>query len=133
MRYVVIGGAGFIGSHLVDRLLAGGHAVEVVDDLATGSLANLAEARRSGGELKIHNLDAASEDLDSLFGLRQPDAVYHLALLPRRPDSVRDVGLAFERALTSLEAARRHAVARMVVALPAATARKKSIASSKWK
>ena len=39
---VVVGGAGFIGSHLVDRLLADGQAVDVVDDLSTGSLANLA-------------------------------------------------------------------------------------------
>ncbi len=48
MRTLVTGGAGFIGSTLVDRLLAEGHAVDVVDDLSTGSLANLAEARASG-------------------------------------------------------------------------------------
>ena len=54
MRYAVTGAAGFIGSHLVDRLLAEGHRVDVVDHLATGSLANLADARTSGtGELKI--------------------------------------------------------------------------------
>ena len=45
MRAMVTGGAGFIGSTLVDRLLAEGHEVDVVDDLSTGSLANLAEAR----------------------------------------------------------------------------------------
>ncbi len=45
MRAMVTGGAGFIGSNLVDRLLAEGHDVEVVDDLSTGSLANLADAR----------------------------------------------------------------------------------------
>ena len=45
MRALVTGGAGFIGSTLVDRLLAEGHAVDVVDDLSTGSLANLADAR----------------------------------------------------------------------------------------
>ena len=49
MRTMVTGGAGFIGSTLVDRLLAEGHAVDVVDDLSTGSLANLAEARASAG------------------------------------------------------------------------------------
>ena len=48
MRTLVTGGAGFIGSTLVDRLLAEGHAVDVVDDLSTGSLANLADARASG-------------------------------------------------------------------------------------
>ena len=42
---LVIGGAGFIGSHLVDRLVAEQLAVEVVDDLSSGSLANLTDAR----------------------------------------------------------------------------------------
>ena len=45
MRALVTGGAGFIGSNLVDRLLAEGHSVEVVDDLSSGKLANLADAR----------------------------------------------------------------------------------------
>ena len=45
VKALVTGGAGFIGSTLVDRLLAEGHAVDVVDDLSTGSLANLADAR----------------------------------------------------------------------------------------
>jgi nucleoside-diphosphate-sugar epimerase len=46
MRVLVTGGAGFIGSTLVDRLLVEGCDVDVVDDLSTGSLANLADARR---------------------------------------------------------------------------------------
>ena len=45
MQALVTGGAGFIGSNLVDRLLAEGHSVDVVDNLSTGSLANLADAR----------------------------------------------------------------------------------------
>ena len=45
MKALVTGGAGFIGSTLVDRLLAEGHAVDVIDDLSSGSLANLADAR----------------------------------------------------------------------------------------
>ncbi len=53
MRAMVTGGAGFIGSNLVDRLLAEGHEVEVVDDLSTGSLANLADARKFGRRLAI--------------------------------------------------------------------------------
>src|SRR5215203_1725752 len=83
MRVLVIGGAGFIGSHLVDRLLAEGQEVDVVDDLSTGSLANLAEARGAGGALKIHHLDARSADLDTLIGMRRPEVVYLLAVLPR--------------------------------------------------
>ena len=44
-RYLVTGGAGFIGSHVVDRLLADGHQVRVLDDLSTGKLDNLASVR----------------------------------------------------------------------------------------
>ena len=58
MHVMVTGGAGFIGSNLVDRLLAEGHSVEVVDDLSTGSLANLADARaQASGALTFHQLD----------------------------------------------------------------------------
>ena len=45
VRVLVTGGAGFIGSTLVDRLVVEGYDVDVVDDLSTGSLANLADAR----------------------------------------------------------------------------------------
>ncbi|MEX1263937.1 MAG: NAD-dependent epimerase/dehydratase family protein, partial [Actinomycetota bacterium] len=47
---LVTGGAGFIGSHLADRLLAEGHRVISVDDLTTGRIANLGEARGYGKE-----------------------------------------------------------------------------------
>jgi UDP-glucose 4-epimerase len=47
MQVLVTGGAGFIGSHLCDRLLAAGHAVTALDNLSTGSLSNLRQARRS--------------------------------------------------------------------------------------
>ncbi len=66
MRALVTGGAGFIGSNLVDRLLAEGYEVDVVDDLSTGSLANLADARASGGSLRFHNLDVRSSDFVDL-------------------------------------------------------------------
>jgi UDP-glucose 4-epimerase len=79
MRALVTGGAGFIGSNLVDRLLAEGHEVDVVDDLSTGSLANLADARGSGGSLRFHNLDVRSHDFVDLLGHRQPEVIFHLA------------------------------------------------------
>ena len=71
---LVVGGAGFIGSHLVDRLVAGGTAVDVVDDLSTGSLANLGAARgaaRGGTELSINTLDATAAELAELIVLRR--------------------------------------------------------------
>ncbi len=79
MRVLVTGGAGFIGSNLVDRLLAEGHEVDAVDDLSTGSLANLADARASGGTLRFHNLDVRSEDFVDLVRHRRPEVIFHLA------------------------------------------------------
>ncbi len=80
MRALVTGGAGFIGSTLVDRLLAEGHAVDAVDDLSTGSLANLADARAAGRhELTFHQLDVRSDELVELMARRRPDVVFHLA------------------------------------------------------
>lgn len=80
MRALVTGGAGFIGSNLVDRLLAEGHAVDVVDDLSTGSLSNLAEARATQGyELTFHRLDVRDPALVELVAHRRPEVVFHLA------------------------------------------------------
>ena len=80
MRALVTGGAGFIGSTLVDRLLAEGHAVDVVDDLSTGSLANLADARADRNhELAIHQVDIRSPDVVDLVARRAPEVVFHLA------------------------------------------------------
>jgi UDP-glucose 4-epimerase len=80
MRALVTGGAGFIGSTLVDRLLAEDWKVDVVDDLSTGSLANLATARgESDRRFSFHRLDVASPALVELITLRKPDVVFHLA------------------------------------------------------
>ena len=80
MRAFVTGGAGFIGSTLVDRLLAEGHAVDVVDDLSTGSLGNLADARATQGyELTFHRLDIREPALVELVAHRRPEVVFHLA------------------------------------------------------
>jgi UDP-glucose 4-epimerase len=80
MNTLVTGGAGFIGSTLVDRLLAEGHRVDVVDDLSTGTLANLADARATADhQLTFHQLDIRSPDLDELMIRRRPEVVFHLA------------------------------------------------------
>ncbi|HEX3333960.1 MAG TPA: NAD-dependent epimerase/dehydratase family protein [Acidimicrobiales bacterium] len=77
---MVTGGAGFIGSNLVDRLLAEGHEVDVVDDFSTGSLSNLAEARQSAGRaLTIHHLDITAPAVVELMARRRPAFVFHLA------------------------------------------------------
>ena len=79
MRTLVTGGAGFIGSNLVDRLLAEGHSVDVIDDLSTGNLANLAEARAQRDKVTFHHLDIRSEDVVDVIARRKPEVVFHLA------------------------------------------------------
>lgn len=80
MRTMVTGGAGFIGSSLVERLLAEGHEVDVVDDLSTGSLANLAGARIAAGRaLTIHQLDIRLPETADLIVRRRPSVLFHLA------------------------------------------------------
>jgi UDP-glucose 4-epimerase len=117
---MVIGAAGFLGSHLTERLVAERHVVDAVDDLSSGSLANLADARALGGELKIHTLDAATEGLVSLAMNRQPEVIVHLGLLPPGRASVDVASAAVQSTLRVLDAARQVGAAKVVVAVPAA-------------
>ena len=78
MRALVSGGAGFIGSHLVDALVARGDEVTVVDDLSTGRGENIAEAMARGARLVSADVaDAAA--IARIFAEAQPELVFHLA------------------------------------------------------
>ncbi|MCU1454507.1 MAG: UDP-glucose 4-epimerase [Acidimicrobiales bacterium] len=121
MRALVTGGAGFIGSTLVDRLMAEGHEVDVIDDLSTGSLANLADARTNGAHhLKVHRLDIRDTAVAELIERREPEVVFHLAaqIDVRRSvaDPVFDAQVNVIGSLNVLEGARRAGSRKVVFA-----------------
>jgi UDP-glucose 4-epimerase len=121
VKAFVTGGAGFIGSTLVDRLLAEGHQVDVVDDLSTGSLSNLADARRSPvGRMTFHQIDIRSEDLAELMKRAQPEVVYHLAaqadVRVSVADPVLDAGINVLGSLRVIEGARAAGARKVVFA-----------------
>jgi UDP-glucose 4-epimerase len=121
VRALVTGGAGFIGSTLVDRLLAEGHEVAVVDDLSSGTLANLSSARRhSEGRLTFHQVDIRSPDLVEVVGRCSPEVVYHLAaqIDVRRSvvDPVFDAEVNILGSLQVIEASRRAGTRKVVFA-----------------
>jgi UDP-glucose 4-epimerase len=77
MRVLVTGGAGFIGSHLVDALLAQGHSVLALDDLSTGSLSNLKAANQSS---QFRFVEGSILDPETVAAVvSEVDEVYHLA------------------------------------------------------
>jgi len=84
MRVLVTGGAGFIGSHVVDRLLAGGHRVNIVDNLSTGRAALVAAAAT------LDVFDIRSPRLDTLFSSIRPEAIVHVAAQASVARSVAD-------------------------------------------
>ncbi|MFQ3567709.1 MAG: SDR family oxidoreductase [Aggregatilineales bacterium] len=84
--YVVTGGAGFIGSHIAERLLRDGHRVRIIDNLITGKLQNIAHLR---GDLEFYNVSITERAaLDPIFA--GADYVIHHAALPSVPRSVDD-------------------------------------------
>jgi len=117
---LVTGGAGFIGSHLVDELLDGGHAVRVFDDFSTGKRENLAPAlSRATGDIEV--IEGDVRDLEALRGaVAGCQAVVHLAAIAsvqasyERLDEVNCVNVG--GTVKTLRAAREAGVGRVVFA-----------------
>ena len=118
--YLVTGGAGFIGSHLCDRLLAEGHRVVALDDLTTGRIVNIAEARGYGKEFTFYNMDVRGDGVRMLFERHRPEEVMHLAaqagVRPSLEDPALDASINVIGLLNVLEAAARTGVRKVVYA-----------------
>jgi UDP-glucose 4-epimerase len=117
MRALVTGGAGFIGSTLVDALLARGDEVIVVDDLSTGRESNLEGALRNGADLQRADIRDATQ-LTQIVTEARPDAIFHLAaqidVRKSVSDPAADARINVEGTINVLEAARQANVKRFV-------------------
>lgn len=117
-RVVVTGGAGFIGSHLVERLLEDGHRVTVLDDLSTGRLENLIQAKEHP-RLVFHRVDVADHAAIRPY-FEGVDWVFHLAALadivPSIQEPLRYYKANVNGTVAVLEAARLGGVKRFIYA-----------------
>ncbi len=117
MKILVTGGAGFIGSHIVDRLVAEGHDVAVVDSLLGGKRANLAGAVEKGA--RLHVLDIRDEGLRGLVAGERPEVIMHLAaqidVRISVADPMHDADVNIAGSLNLLEAARESGVRKIIM------------------
>jgi UDP-glucose 4-epimerase len=122
---LVTGGAGFIGSNLADRLLAEDHRVIAVDDLSTGRIANLGDARSYGKAYTFFNMDVRAGGLLSLFERHRPEIVFHLAaqagVRPSLEDPVHDASVNIMGALNVIECATKVGARKLVYAASGGT------------
>ncbi|MFE1170619.1 NAD-dependent epimerase/dehydratase family protein [Nocardiopsis sp. NPDC058789] len=116
MKAVITGGAGFIGSHLCDHLVARGHEVTVLDDLSTGSLSNLSQLKGSpafrfvqGDILDRDLVDRLVSEADTVFHLAAAVGVYNIVDNP-----LRSLRINLHGTENVVEAAVRHRVPYMV-------------------
>jgi UDP-glucose 4-epimerase len=117
MKALVTGGAGFIGSNLVDALLARGDEVTVVDDLSTGKRENLDQALANGAQLA--DVDIRERDaVGDVVGRTKPDVIFHLAaqidVRKSVADPANDARINVEGTANVLSAAQAHGVNRVV-------------------
>ncbi len=119
MRILVTGGAGFIGSHIVDGYLAAGHEVVVADDLSTGRMANV------NARAEFHPVDLTSSYLRDLFRDRRFDVVnHHAAQVDVRrsvQDPAGDAAINIGGTIRLLELCRQHGVRGVIFSSSAGT------------
>ncbi len=121
-RYLVTGGAGFIGSHVVSALLGRGHDVAVIDDLSSGKHDNLEAAQSAaGGSGRLDFIEGSIlDDVALVRAVDGVDAVLHQAAIPSVPRSFADPAATLranvEGTTRVLEACRKAGVRRVVMA-----------------
>src|SRR5882724_12645887 len=112
MKILVTGGAGFIGSHVVDAMLAAGHEVVVVDNLSTGRQKNL------NPQARFYPVDIRSPELIEVFERERPDVVdHHAAQMDVRrsvAEPILDADINVLGTLNLLEAARTHGTRKII-------------------
>jgi len=112
MKVLVTGGAGFIGSHVVDAFIAAGHDVAVVDDLSTGRASNLNPRAR------FYQVDIRAPELADVFAQEKPEIVdHHAAQMDVRKsvaDPIFDADVNVRGTLNLLELARHHGTRKVV-------------------
>ena len=112
MKIMVTGGAGFIGSHVVDTFLANGYKVVVVDDLSTGRLSNL------NPDATFYQVDIRSPEMEEIFVEEEPDFIdHHAAQMDVRrsvDDPLFDAEVNVLGSIKLIELARKHQVKRFI-------------------
>jgi UDP-glucose 4-epimerase len=112
MKILVTGGAGFIGSHVVDAYLAAGHEVAVVDDLSSGSRANMPKG------VPFYLMSIGSPELARVFKIEQPDVVNHhaaqISVVVSVRDPVRDATVNALGLLNVLECSRAESIKKFI-------------------
>ena len=83
-KVLVTGGAGFIGSHLTDKLIEKGHNLVVIDNLSTGKKENLND------KAKFYEVDICDSEIDQIFEEEKPEIVFHFAAQIDIRKSVKD-------------------------------------------
>jgi len=117
-KALVTGGAGFIGSHLVDRLIKEGHKVIVVDNLSTGQEENL------NPKAKFYKIDIRNSKLSRIFEKEKPDTVFHFAaqisVKESEKDPLNDADINILGALNVFENCRKYKIKKIIFASSAA-------------
>ncbi len=118
MKILVTGGAGFIGSNLVDKLISSDYDVVVIDDLSTGKVENLNE------KAKLYKMDICDKDILEVFEKEKFDIVYHMAaqidIQKSIKDPINDAMVNIIGTINILEACRKSNVKKIIYSSTAA-------------